>query len=221
MISMRSNMMSFSAIRRAFLVFVLSTVSLLAQAAPTAAEVVKGTTDQLLADLKANKQLYKQDPSEFYAALDRILAPVVDMEGISKGVMTVRYSRGASPEQMKRFEDNFKTSLMRFYGNALLEYDNQEIRILPVGGKQEPGREAVNMEVKDSKGAVYPLSYTMVEMDGSWRMRNVIINGINIGKLFRDQFAQSMKDHGNDLNKVIDTWAETVSKAKQASKESA
>jgi phospholipid transport system substrate-binding protein len=190
-------------------------------AAQTAAEVVKGTTDALLADLKANKQSYKQDPSAFYAALDRILGPVVDLEGISKGVMTVRYSRGASPEQMKRFEDNFKLSLMRFYGNALLEYDNQEIRILPAGGKQEPGREAVNMEVKDSKGTVYPLSYTMVEMDGSWRMRNVIINGINIGKLFRDQFAQSMKDNRNDLDKVIDSWPETVSRAKQASKESA
>jgi hypothetical protein len=30
-----------------------------------------------------------------------------------------------------------------------------------------------------------------------------------------------MKDNGNDLDKVIDNWAETVSKAKQASKESA
>jgi len=190
-------------------------------AAPTAADVVKQTTDELLADLKANKELYKSDPSSFYGALDRILGPVVDLEGISKGVMTVKYSRGASPEQMQRFEQSFKTSLMRFYGNALLEYDNQEIRVLPVGGKQPAGREAVNMEVKDGNGTVYPLSYTMVDLDGSWRMRNVIINGINIGKLFRDQFAQSMRNHGNDLNKVIDTWAETVSKAKQSTKESA
>jgi phospholipid transport system substrate-binding protein len=61
----------------------------------------------------------------------------------------------------------------------------------------------------------------MVDLDGNWRMRNVIINGINIGKLFRDQFAQSMREHGNDLNQVIDTWAETVSKAKQSTKEPA
>ncbi len=208
----------FLAARRALLLVVLSILSMTALATQTAVDTVKLTTDELLADLKANKQLYKQDPSAFYAALDRILGPVVDLEGISKGVMTVRYSRAASPEQMQRFEQSFKTSLMRFYGNALLEYDNQEIRILPVGGKQEPGREAVNMEIKDGKGTVYPLSYTMVELDGAWRMRNVIINGINIGKLFRDQFAQSMKDHGNDLDKVIDTWTETVSKAKQATK---
>lgn len=211
----------FLALRRTLLLTMLSVFSFSAMAVPTAADVVKQTTDELLADLKANKELYKQDPSSFYAALDRILGPVVDLEGISKGVMTVKYSRSASPEQMQRFEQSFKTSLMRFYGNALLEYDNQEIRVLPVSGKQPPGREAVNMEVKDSKGTVYPLSYTMVDLNGNWRMRNVIINGINIGKLFRDQFAESMRNNGNDLNKVIDTWAETVSKAKQASKESA
>jgi len=211
----------FQVVRRAFFLIVLSMLSVSAMAAPTAAEVVKQTTDELLADLKANKELYKTDPSSFYAALDRILGPVVDLEGISKGVMTVKFSRKASPEQMQRFEQNFKTSLMRFYGNALLEYDNQEIIIVPATGRQEPGRESVNMEVKDSKGTVYPLSYTMVDLDGSWRMRNVIINGINIGKLFRDQFAQSMREHGNNLNQVIDTWAETVSKAKQSTKEPA
>jgi phospholipid transport system substrate-binding protein len=206
---------------RAFLLIVLSMLSVSALASPTAAEVVTQTTDELLADLKANKELYKSDPSTFYATLDRILGPVVDLEGLSKGVMTVKYSRGASPEQMQRFEQNFKTSLMRFYGNALLEYDNEEIRVLPTSGKQPPGREAVNMEIKDSKGTVYPLSYTMVDLDGKWRMRNVIINGINIGKLFRDQFAQSMRENGNNLNQVIDTWAETVSKVKQSTKESA
>ena len=211
----------YEALRRMLLLAVLAVLSTSALATQTAADVVKQTTDELLADLQANKQLYQKDPTTFYAALDRILGPVVDLEGISKGVMTVKYSRKASPEQMQRFEQSFKSSLMRFYGNALLEYDNQEIRVLPLGGKQEPGRESVNMEVKDSKGTVYPLTYTMVDIDGTWRMRNVIINGINIGKLFRDQFSQSMRDNGNDLDKVIDTWAETVSKAKQAAKEPA
>ena len=50
-------------------------------------------------------------------------------------------------------------------------------------------RASVGMEVRDSKGTVYPVSYTMVQLDGQWKLRNVIINGINVGKLFRDQFA--------------------------------
>jgi phospholipid transport system substrate-binding protein len=198
----------------------LAALPLLAVAAPTAHEVVQQTTDTLLADLKANKEQYRNDPAAFYASLNEILGPVVDVDGISRGVMTVRYSRQASPEQMSRFQESFKRSLMQFYGNALLEYNNQDIRVLPPSGKQDPQRTAVNMEIKDGKGTIYPLSYTMVSQDGGWKMRNLIINGINVGKLFRDQFAQSMQNNGNDLDKVIDGWADTVAKARQAKGES-
>ncbi|WP_369958782.1 phospholipid-binding protein MlaC [Pseudomonas benzenivorans] len=198
----------------------LAALPLFALAAPTAHEVVQRTTDTLLADLKANKEAYRDNPDAFYAALNNILGPVVDVDGISRGVMTVRYSRQATPEQMARFQESFKRSLMQFYGNALLEYNNQDIRVLPASGRQSPQRTAVNMEIEDGKGTVYPLSYTMVSQGDTWMMRNVIINGINVGKLFRDQFAQSMQNHGNDLNKVIDTWAETVAKARQGKEES-
>jgi phospholipid transport system substrate-binding protein len=193
----------------------LAAISFQALAAPAAHEVVQQTTTTLLADLKANKEQYRTDPGAFYNALNSILGPVVDVDGISRGVMTVRYSRQASPEQMQRFQENFKRSLMQFYGNALLEYNNQDIRVLPVSGQQDPERTSVNMEIKDGKGVVYPLSYTMVSLDGTWKMRNVVINGINVGKLFRDQFAQAMQDNRNDLDKVIDNWTDTVAKARQ------
>ncbi|HEX5842386.1 MAG TPA: ABC transporter substrate-binding protein [Pseudomonas sp.] len=209
----------FKALRNS-LILCLALLPLSVVAAPAAHEVVQQTTTELLADLKANKEQYRSDPAAFYAALNRILGPVVDVDGISRGVMTVRFSRQATPEQMTRFQENFKRSLMQFYGNALLEYNNQDIRVLPVSGQQDPQRTAVNMEIKDGNGALYPLSYTMVSLDGTWKMRNVIINGINVGKLFRDQFAQSMQNNGNDLNKVIDTWADTVAKARQGAEES-
>jgi len=202
------------------LLVLLAAFPLFAVAAPSAHEVVQQTTDTLLADLKANKEQYRSNPSAFYRSLDNILGPVVDVDGISRGVMTVRYSRQATPEQMARFQESFKRSLMQFYGNALLEYNNQDIRVLPPSGKQDPQRTAVSMEIKDGNGTVYPLSYTMVSQGDTWKLRNVIINGINVGKLFRDQFAQSMQNHGNDLNKVIDTWSETVAKARQDQGES-
>ena len=202
-----------SLIRRSLLVL-LAAVPLVAVAAPTAHQVVQQTTDSLLADLKQNKEKYRSDPGAFYEALNEILGPVVDTDGISRSIMTVKYSGAATPEQMARFQENFKRSLMQFYGNALLEYDNQDIRVLSAGGKADPDRASVTMEAKDAKGTIYPVSYSLVNKDGQWMMRNVIINGINVGKLFRDQFAQSMQRNGNNLDRVIDTWTETVARAK-------
>ena len=192
----------------------LAVLSCSLQAAPAAHEVVQQTTSTLLADLKANKEHYRTDPSAFYNALDSILGPVVDVDGISRGVMTVRYSRQATPEQMQRFQENFKRGLFQFYGNALLEYNNQGITVDPA--KDESGdRTSVNMTVKGSNGAIYPVQYTLEKISGEWKLRNVIINGINIGKLFRDQFADAMQRNGNDLDKTIDGWAGEVAKAKQ------
>jgi phospholipid transport system substrate-binding protein len=204
----------FNILRRGLLVL-LASLPLAVAAAPSAHDVVKSTTDQLLSDLTANKAAYQQNPQSFYDTLDRILGPVVDSEGISRSIMTVKYSRGASDAQLQRFEGNFKRSLMQFYGNALLEYDNQGIRVLPAKAEGD-GRASVGMEVKDSKGTIYPVSYTMVQLDGQWKLRNVIINGINVGKLFRDQFADTMQRNGNDLDKTIDGWAEVVAKAKDS-----
>ena len=208
-----------STLRRGLLVL-LAALPLMANAAGSAHELVQDTTNKMLADLTANKEQYKQDPTKFYDALNTIVGPVVDAEGISRSIMTVKYSRKATPAQMQTFQENFKKGLFQFYGNALLEYNNQGITVDPA--KDESGdRTSVNMTVKGSNGAIYPVQYTLEKINGEWKLRNVIINGINIGKLFRDQFADAMQRNGNNLDKTIDGWAGEVAKAKEVTEEAA
>ncbi|BDM21161.1 phospholipid-binding protein MlaC [Pseudomonas sp. NPDC089428] len=203
-----------SILRRGLLVL-LAAFPLMTLAAQSPHDVVQSTTTELLSDLKANKEQYKTNPNAFYDSLNRILGPVVDAEGISKSIMTVKYSRKATPAQIQRFQDNFKRSLFQFYGNALLEYNNQGITVDPA--KADDGKRAsVGMKVTGNNGAVYPVQYTLENLGGEWKVRNVIVNGINIGKLFRDQFADAMQRNGNDLDKTIDGWAGEVAKAKEA-----
>ena len=208
-----------SILRRSLLVL-LAALPMMAHAvaAPSAHDIIQDTTTRLLADLSANKEHYKQDPGAFYDALNGIVGPVVDADGISRSIMTVKFSRKATPAQMTRFQENFKRSLMQFYGNALLEYNNQGITVSPA--KDESGtRTSVDMQVKGNNGAIYPVSYTLEKINEEWKVRNVIINGINIGKLFRDQFADAMQRNGNDLDKTIDGWAGEVAKAKDVAKD--
>ncbi|WP_297843022.1 phospholipid-binding protein MlaC [Pseudomonas sp.] len=204
----------FSTLRRGLLIL-LAVVPLFANAAAgeSAHDLVDRTTKSLLADLAAHKDQYKSNPSAFYDALNTIVGPAVDAEGISKSVMTVKYSGRATPAQMATFQENFKRSLFQFYGNALLEYNNQGITVAPA--KDESGdRTSVDMSVKGNGGAIYPVSYTLEKVGGEWKVRNVIVNGINIGKLFRDQFADAMRQNGNNLDSTINGWAGEVAKAK-------
>ena len=43
---------------------------------------------------------------------------------------------------------------------------------------------------------------------GEWKLINVVLNGINLGKSFRDQFAQAMRQNDSNIDKVIATWAQ-------------
>src|SRR3989344_5581371 len=188
------NLFMISTLRRGLLVL-LAALPLMANAAGSAHELVQDTTSRMLADLKANKEQYKQDPTKFYDSLNTIVGPVVDAEGISRSIMTVKYSRKATPAQMQTFQENFKKGLFQFYGNALLEYNNQGITVDPA--KDESGdRTSVGMTVKGSNGAIYQVQYTLEKVSGEWKLRNVIING-------------------NDLDKTINGWAGEVAKAKE------
>jgi phospholipid transport system substrate-binding protein len=190
---------------------------MMAQAvARTPQQVVEETSQRVMEVLDANRDTYRQDTEAFLQGLNEVLDPVVDFEGIARSVMTVRYSRSASPEQMQRFIETFKRSMVQFYGNALLEFDSGNIRVLPPSGRgeQSPDRASVNMEIRANNGNVYPVTYTMVNLDGQWKVRNVIVEGINIGLLFRDQFAQAMQANRNNLDRVIDNWGGVVAESR-------
>lgn len=193
---------------------IFSTVVLAEQ---TPQQVVQSTVDVLLKDLNANRVTYKKDPTAFHKSLHGILVPVVDVDGVARSVMTVKYSRRATPQQMETFKNNFEQGLMQFYGNALLEYENQGIKVLRSTPTDSPDRVSVAMEIKGNNNTVYPVSYTMVKLNDKWVIRNVIVNGLNIGKLFRDQFASEMRNNNDDLDYVITHWADAVKRAKESS----
>src|SRR5690606_5684129 len=140
----------------------LISAPLLAQAAAqTPHQVVEDTSVRVMETLNANRELYKQDADAFYNGLNEIMEPVVDFQGIARSVMTVRYSRSGTPEQMDRFIESFKGSMGEFYGNALAEFDGGSIAVRPParGARQTEGRAGANMEARSNSGNVYAGTY--------------------------------------------------------------
>lgn len=199
------------------LALVLSVPVLAHAVTATPHQVVEDTSVRVMEVLNENRELYKKDSKAFLEGLNEVLNPVVDFRGIARSVMTVRYSRSATDEQMERFINTFKQSMVEFYGNALLEFDSGEITVLPPGkgAQKSDDRASVDMQVRANNGTVYPVTYTMVKIDDQWKVRNVIVEGINIGLLFRDQFAQAMQTHRNDLDAVIDGWGGVVAESRK------
>jgi phospholipid transport system substrate-binding protein len=190
-------------------------VPLAVHAAPTPQQIVEDTSMQVMEVLDANRETYKNDSEAFLKGLSGVMDPIVDYRGIARSVMTVRYSGRATDEQMERFINTFKRSMVQFYGNALLEFDSGMIKVLPATDRNRFGddRTSIDMEIRTSKGMVYPVTYTMVRIDGQWKVRNVIVEGINMGLLFRDQFAQAMQTQRGDMDAVINNWGSVVAES--------
>lgn len=89
-----------------------------------------------------------------------------------------------------------------------MTFEYREIRVLD---NQQASRfddqASVAMEVVASDGTVYPVSYSLRLDDDQWKVVNVIVNGINLGLTFRNQFDQAMRDNGRDYDAVIDGWS--------------
>jgi phospholipid transport system substrate-binding protein len=174
--------------------------------------VVDQTTQRMLTLIDEAKSYVDQDPERFYDAVEELLDPVIDFPRFARSVMAVYYKR-ATPEQRKRFEEGFKESLLRTYAKALTEFNNGGVNIVPSElPSRYPDRASVKQEIR-SEGDVYPVVYSMARSDdGGWQVRNIIINGINMGLTYRNQFASAVNDpqYGGDMDRVIDGWVASL-----------
>jgi phospholipid transport system substrate-binding protein len=173
-------------------------------------ERLQSAADELIQVIEAGKEYYEDEPERFYNEVRDVLEPVVDFDAFARSVMAVHFRR-ASPEQRREFSETFQNSLINTYARALLNFEGEEIRVIPEDRPpRDPDRQSVRMEVRTAQGRVYPLTYTMVRGDnGEWLVRNIIVEGINIGLTYRNQFQSAMRAR-DDLDTVIAEWGDTI-----------
>lgn len=170
--------------------------------------IIKGLTDELVTTIKERDDDTAQ--ADFYrVAVENTLGPFIDFRSISRRVMAKHY-KTASKEQRKRFSDSFRESLLNTYANGLAGLTDQEVKVLPFRGIKKKGkkeRAKVDMEIHTSDGNVFPITYAIYKNKvGDWKLENIILNGVNLGLTFRNQFNESHRVNDGDIDKVIDAW---------------
>lgn len=172
--------------------------------------LIRENVESLMADLDGREDYYANNLSELEALVDSNLDQVADFRYIGASVMG-SYFRNATPEQRSRFADVFRQTLIDTYTRGLVTFDYDEIRVLNTQQAQRHDDQAsVAMEVVANNGQVYPVSYSLRLSNGEWRVVNVIVNGINLGLTFRNQFDQAMRDNNRDYDAVINGWSPEV-----------
>lgn len=182
-----------------------------ADAGAEAVKSVRDSTDNLVSELNANRQVYYEDAERFYEIMEGALKEVVDFERIAARVMG-KHRRGASSEQQAAFIEVFKRSLFRAYGKTLVESGDFSVNVIDgEGHARDDNRATVNLQVTSSSGNVYPVVYSMYRNpQRGWLLENVIVNGVNVGLAFREKFDQEIAKARGNIDTVISGWSTTV-----------
>ena len=178
--------------------------------AESSSEYVEKINGDIILVVREKQGIYEENPEEFIKAISFALQPLVDFKRISRNVMG-RYYKDANKEQIEKFNKVFKASLLETYSKTLAEFKDEEILVSSEVKKSPKGnREKVSLQIVTST-KVYPAIYDMyLNKQGQWKLINIVINGVNLGLTFRNQFYSLMEKEGNNLDVVIEKWVTSI-----------
>jgi len=167
---------------------------------PGPQQLVEDSAQRLLAELDANRAIYAKDPAKLDALVATVLLPKFDTQYAARLVLGFSW-RTATPDQRRRFVDAFYHSLLRNYGEALLNFTADRFEILPFRGDPGSSMATVRTEVTKSSGEKVPVDFTLHRTASGWKAWDIVIDGISYVKSFRTDFAEEIEAKG--LNELI------------------
>jgi phospholipid transport system substrate-binding protein len=159
-------------------------------------KVVRETGDQVLAQVTARKADLEANPDLIYPLVEETVVPHFDFHKMSRSALG-RFWRKASAAQREAVTAEFRQLLVRTYASSLLSYSGQQIRYLPV--QYRPGEKKVTIPTRiEGDGAPpVPVNYRL-RLDGTWKVVDVVIDGVSLIANYRSQFATEVRRGGID-----------------------
>ena len=188
----------------------------------SAHQVVEVTTERVMKIITEAQEYYDQDPQRFYREIETVLGEVVDFDSFARGVMGKYASKRSymalkTDEEKKqfrarmvRFSQIFRDGLVQTYAKGLLAFNGNKIEVLPANGNENNSSGSVTVVQHIYGGAEkpYEVHYKLRKnRSGEWKLRNVTIEAVNLGKVYQSQFYSAAKQYQGDIDKVIDNWS--------------
>lgn len=161
-------------------------------------ELVKGVTAELRTAIAERRDELKADPDALAGLIDEMVVPHFDIPRITRLVLGL-HGREASPEQLERFGEAFKSMLFRSYANALVEYeDDVEIEWRPLRLAPDAKRATVQSTLIRKDAPPVPIGFVMQLKDDGWKVFDLTVENISLVNNFRAQLNNQIGRDGLD-----------------------
>lgn len=151
------------------------------------------------------------DRQAYLEEVTEVLEPLVGYTVIVSRIMGNALDE-ATREQKLRFLNVFKRSMVNTYAGGMYNFGAFEVKLTdgPEDQENTVRNTRVYLEVVSPAGRRYPMVQSVYysQSDKSWKMQNVIFNGINLGVTFKTQFDELYRKHNGDLDATISEWSD-------------
>ena len=157
--------------------------------------------------------LFESDRTLYEQKIKDIFEPMIDFRRVAASVMGKKYYLLATKDERSKFVEIFKDSLLDTYAETLAQWGDSTITTkFPI----EEYELVKNVEVKqilDTGTSTYPISYKLRKSKDGWKIINIIINGVNLGLTFRNQFQALAFAHDENISLTLENWVSDVGTA--------
>jgi phospholipid transport system substrate-binding protein len=127
---------------------------------------------------------------------------VFDFKELSRRTLGKSWKK-MSADQQTEFVKLFKELLQGVYADRLLAYSDQKV-IFDKEIMLKKGRAEVQSYLQTSDGSKIPMFYRLTDKSGSWKVYDLIIEGVSMVKNYRTQFRQIIsKDSPEKLLEIL------------------
>ena len=156
--------------------------------------------------LTEDSSLFETDRALYENQIKEIFEPMIDFKRVAASVMGKKYYLLATKEERAEFVLIFRDSLLDTYAETLAQWGDSTITTEFPKNKEEFSK---NVEVKqtlDTGTSKYPISYKLRKSKDGWKIVNIIINGVNLGLTFRNQFQALAVSHNENISDTLRNW---------------
>jgi phospholipid transport system substrate-binding protein len=160
-------------------------------------KLIQTAAGAMLKDLDAHRADYRANPDKVHTLVDQVLLPHFDTDYAARLVLG-RHWTTASEDQRQRFIKAFYKSLLSNYGDALVDFTADKLKVFPYTGDASAPNATVRTQVRKSDGSQVAVNYSLRRTDQGWKAWDVVIEGISYVKSFRDDFGTEIDQKGLD-----------------------
>jgi phospholipid transport system substrate-binding protein len=155
--------------------------------APAPSDIVAGTAAELAATIAARRSELEGNPAAIAALVDTLVLPRFDMQRGTRAILAEHWESSSAADR-ERFAAAFYHYLVASYGDLLLYFKADTLRVLPFDGDvaESPARVQTVLTLND--GTEVDVDFVMLASDAGWRVVDIVAEGVSYVRTYRSQF---------------------------------